>query len=216
MDCTFLQSYHWDVALPGNCTLLQYHALGMCHCSIFLRKVGLLFYPEALVRDKADLVKVWYILFVRLLGPPFQLGSPSIFHGLNRYRLQSFRNALRPPDISDLLIISSRALMPSPHNCSDSFLLDGFSDMIRLLGKNISRYHEEDSPWLDDEIGPSCFWIALELGNLFELAGVGVRRADDASRDTLSFWDDAFDGCVQAWKSKVESPDDYFASYLAK
>jgi len=70
-------------------------------------------------------MEVWNIVFIRLISPPFQSGSPSIRRNVDPQTLPGRQNALRAPNISDLLITSTCGPMRFPINNRDFLLVSG-------------------------------------------------------------------------------------------
>ena len=175
-------------------------------------------HPGCSIRDIADLIKAWNILFVRLLEPPFQLGHPSVIRRVTQDDMPGIRNALRPPDIANLLILSKDASVIFPPD-DTVFLTNcgvfGFSSASIC----ISRHHENDAPdedgsFLQNNLTPLCKGLREELWGMFDLIGVGRPSFRKERHDGPNFTDRAFDTQLRTWTAKLKSPDDLFARYL--
>jgi hypothetical protein len=182
-----------------------------------IRRHELLLNSAASLRDCADIVKVWNIVFIRLISLPFQLGSPSIHRNVDLRTLPDRQNALRAPDISDLLITSICGPVHFPIIKRHFLFISGDLEVPYIAGADHSRYYEEDFPDNDGRLvyhglGRALFTMNQRLANLFCLAGVGHRSGGHFSHH-LHFWRSAFDQRVRAWSRGLKSPDDLFARY---
>jgi hypothetical protein len=182
-----------------------------------IRRHEMLLNSAASLRDCADIMKVWNMVFIRLLSPPFQLGSPSIRSFTDLQTLPGRQNALRAPDISDLLITSICGPMRFSISYGDFLLVSGDLEMPSIKRANHLRYYEEDVPDNDGRLvyhglGRALFTMNQRLADLFSLAGVGQQSGDHFSHH-LHFWRCAFDSHVRAWSRGLKSPDDRFDRY---
>jgi hypothetical protein len=128
--------------------------------------------------------------------------------------LPDFQNALRPPDISDLLITSVRGSTSFPIHSMNFLLVRG---MLLFDRVSISRYCEEDSPYEDGRIlyhsvERGVLIMNQRLADLVALAGVSHQSGGYFSHH-LHFWFRAFDKQMKAWAREVKSSDDLFARY---
>lgn len=144
----------------------------------YLRDSDLLLSSVASIRDCADLIKVWNILFVRLINPLFQLGNPSIRAFPILHTLPGLRNALRPLDISDLLITITHGSTRFPPDSHSYLLIRWAFDVHLLRGVSISRHDEEatsdeDGRFLYHGLELNLIEMSWLLAGHFTLAGVG-------------------------------------------
>jgi hypothetical protein len=147
------------------CNIMHWQCATALHT---IRKSDLLTYPEASIWDNTDLIKVWNILFKRFLAPPFQLGSPAIFPVHNRTTLSHSPHAYRPPDLSDLLILSTPSSIKSPPDHYNYFMQRGAWDIHQRLRLSLSRLHEanslsEDGSFLANTLRPTLGRFGLRL-----------------------------------------------------
>jgi hypothetical protein len=184
--------------------------------SVF-RELSTFFNPGSTILDSADLVKTWNILFYRLLAPPFQLGNPDVLYGEVRPTLDGLRHALRPPDISDLLIASTEISIRFPQDSHQYLFPRGAFDLQNYDGICLTWSRDDHAPHEDgkfflNEIGLAHAGMILQLTVLFHAVGVGHVRVAKRYQE-LYFWFRILGDYSQSWRTDLLRPTDTFGAY---
>ncbi|ERF68798.1 hypothetical protein EPUS_06242 [Endocarpon pusillum Z07020] len=193
---------HWESAIALN----------------VFRETDVLPLPGCSIRDMADLVKAWNILFVRLRKPPFQLGHPSVIRSVTQDDIPGIITILRPPDIANLLILSMDVSVPFPPDDTVFLANCGVSE-FSSGGIWFSRIHhteapEEDGSYLENSLTPICEGLRKALWVMFDLTRLGRSSFGKERQRDPPFSHHALSIQMETWVAKVKSPDDLFARYL--
>ena len=172
------------------------------------------------ILESSDVIQVWNTLFIRLLSPLFQLGSPSIALSEFRPSLKCLRNGLRPPQLSDLLILSTRSF-DDFSELHEYYVIQGLTlDSELQCGRDISlsRSYEDDSPEEDgklmlNDLEQHPDLISSQLTRLFHKSGVGHRRAVALPGFVANYWRRTYERYLQYWRQDLKSPKDIFAEH---